>query len=240
MRTRKELQPFRFKRFQVRHERSAMKVGTDGVLLGAWCPADDARRVLDVGTGCGLIALMVAQRTPQAQIIAVDIDAESAAEAGTNFLTSPWAGRLRAVCVDFNEMAFTPRSFDLIVSNPPFFINSLPAPDAARSLARHAQSLSLSQLLGRSTELLKPDGVLSMITPSDLAPLVTEQAALASLHVVRRCDVMSAAGGEKKRTLWNLSPCCSGCAVETLCITDAEGHYTDDYKALTCDFYLNF
>ena len=109
---------FKFKRFAVVNDRSAMKVGTDGVLLGAWCPVDGAKRVLDVGTGCGVIALMVSQRNPTATIVGIDIDHDAIEEATANFGHSPWSERLTAIEGDFNEWT-TDEGFDLIVSNPP-------------------------------------------------------------------------------------------------------------------------
>ena len=116
---------FRFKQFEVVNDRTAMKVGTDGVLLGAWCPVAEARRVLDVGTGCGVIALMVAQRNRQALIEGIDIDQDSIAEARLNFANSPWNNRLTAIEGDFNDMDGDAR-YDLIVSNPPYFTNGAP------------------------------------------------------------------------------------------------------------------
>ena len=110
--------PFRFKQFTVQHQRSSMKVGTDAVLLGAWCELNGAQRVLDVGTGCGVIALMVAQRNADATILAIDIDPASVNEAQENFDASPWAERLHACRHDFNDLT-DDEGFDLIVTNPP-------------------------------------------------------------------------------------------------------------------------
>ena len=117
---------FRFKQFGVLNDKTAMKVGTDGVLLGAWCDVAGARRVLDVGTGCGLIALMVAQRNKGAAVTAIDIDDEAVGEARINIARSPWSDRVEALCVDFNDFA-AQEPYDLIVSNPPFFTEDVMA-----------------------------------------------------------------------------------------------------------------
>ena len=137
---------FRFKQFTIQHQRSSMKVGTDAVLLGAWCELDGARRVLDVGTGCGVIALMVAQRTTEADIWAIDIDSASVDEARENFLHSPWSDRLQVRQEDFNNLADAD-GFDLIVTNPPYYNENVLPPDAVRSAARHTHALSFDQLM---------------------------------------------------------------------------------------------
>src|SRR5574344_2567439 len=126
---------FRFKQFSVFQERCAMKVGTDGVLLGAWAKVDAANRILDIGTGTGLVALMLAQRST-AMITAVEIDEEAAIQAEENFCQSPWANRFEVVNSDITSYE-TDALFDVIVSNPPYFVDSLQCPDGQRSLARH-------------------------------------------------------------------------------------------------------
>ena len=135
---------FAFKRFTVRQPRSAMRVGTDGVLLGAWCdPAPADGRMLDVGTGTGVIALILAQRNPSARIDAVEIDEGGCLDAEGNFAASPWAGRLTLYRRPFADFAAgCPVRYDRIVSNPPYFVASLQSPDPARTAARHAESLS--------------------------------------------------------------------------------------------------
>ncbi|MBQ3910329.1 MAG: methyltransferase, partial [Muribaculaceae bacterium] len=156
---------FRFKQFGVLNDKTAMKVGTDGVLLGAWCNVTGARRVLDVGTGCGLIALMVAQRNQGAAVTAIDIDDEAVGEARVNVARSPWSDRVEALCVDFNDFA-AQEPFDLIVSNPPFFTENVMAPDQSRNVARHSVSLTMEQLIGNSKPLLAHGGRLAFIAPT--------------------------------------------------------------------------
>lgn len=143
-----------------------MKVGTDGVLLGAWAPADKAKRILDVGTGTGLIALQLAQRNPHARITAIEIDAAAAGQATENVSHSPWAGRVEVICHDFRD--YQPENrFDLIISNPPYFIDALKCPDEQRCTARHTGNLNYDLLFRRSASLLEEQGVVSIIIPAE-------------------------------------------------------------------------
>jgi len=164
---------FRFKQFTVRDESCGMKVGTDGVLLGAWTPLPNpCRRVLDIGTGSGLIALMLAQRLPSSTVLAIDVDEAAVAQAAENFQSSPWAERLQAEHVALQDLQTEP--FDLIVSNPPYFVDSLKNPDAQRRAARHTDSLSYEQLLSCSAQLLTEGGTLAVILPAEAeAPFLT-------------------------------------------------------------------
>lgn len=180
---------FRFKQFAVRQDRCPMKVGTDGVLLGAWAevrPGD--RRMLDVGTGTGLIALMLAQRSA-AWITAVDIDVECATQAAENFAASPWADRLDAVSVAVQR--YDPvEKFDLIVSNPPYYVDSLLSPDEGRNTARHAAGLPFGELAAAVVRLLSPGGRFALVLP----PVEMQRfrsAALGRLYPVRWTEVCS-------------------------------------------------
>ncbi|MDE7101628.1 MAG: methyltransferase, partial [Bacteroidales bacterium] len=155
----------------MKHHRSAMKVGTDGVLLGAWADLPSSGTVLDVGCGCGLIALMCAQRLSSAscafRIIGVDVDEGSIEDAGENFAASPWRGCLQAVQADFLSYAATlpAGSVDMVLSNPPYFSEDLLSPHARRNLSRHAESLPFGELLCRVQRLLKAGGTLAMVLP---------------------------------------------------------------------------
>ena len=228
---------FRFKQFAVRNDMSAMKVGTDGVLLGAWCPVNEAERVLDVGTGCGVIALMMAQRNHHAMIDAIDIDHEAIKEASLNFADSPWPGRLTAIEADFNDLDERQR-YDLIVSNPPFFTTGVLPTGDARTTARHTTSLTYRQLIEGSARLLSPDGTLALISPTDAAPDIIEAAAFASLPVRMQTRVIPVEGAAAKRTLWLLSRRALPYREDVITIACRDGSYTPQYIKLTGAFYL--
>jgi tRNA1Val (adenine37-N6)-methyltransferase len=158
--------PFRFRLFDIHHDKCAMKVGTDGVLLGAWCNIAGAERALDIGTGSGLIALMIAQRNPWCYIDAVEIDDASSRQAAGNVLQSPWKSRINIHHISFREFCSRSRDrYDLIVSNPPYFQNSLLNPEAQKSAARHASALPVSELITGVMDLLEPKGRYCMIMP---------------------------------------------------------------------------
>lgn len=228
---------FRFKKFTVLNDRTAMKVGTDGVLLGAWCPVDGARRVLDVGTGCGVIALMVAQRNSEAHIDGIDIDPGAIEEAAINFAASPWSERLTAIETDFNDMT-SPDRYDLIVSNPPYFTDSLLPPDAARTIARHTGALSYRQLIEGAAQRLTDDGMLAMISPTEAEGTIIETATFASLPVRNITRVIPVEGGAAKRILWLLSRRDMPYREDNLTIAHHDGTFTSEYIALTKEFYL--
>lgn len=228
---------FRFKQFQVVNDRTAMKVGTDGVLLGAWCPVDGARRTLDVGTGCGVIALMIAQRNQTTLIDAIDIDQASIEEATYNFAHSPWSDRLTASEMDFNVMDST-KSYDLVVSNPPFFDNGVLPDGDTRIRARHTTSLNYRQLIEGASRLLSNEGLLAIITPTDAESDIIEAAAFASLPVRSVTRVIPVEGARPKRTLWQLSHRRIPYREDTLTISQHDGTFTQEYIELTKAFYL--
>ena len=248
---------FDFKHFSLSNEKSAQKVGTDGVLLGAWTSLrGDERHILDVGTGTGVIALMLAQRSsPVVQgeskgspvIIALDIDAPSAKEAGNNFKASPWAGRMAAYEGDFrglgsdetHPLKFLAFPYDLIVSNPPYFVDSLKAPDPRRSNARHADSLSFDELNAAAADNLAPEGRLAVILPFAAATAFTRSASACGLFPSRRMQVSTLAGRSPVRILLEFSRSAAGCEEASLAIQDACG-FTESYRSLTRDFYQAF
>lgn len=232
---------FRFKQFSIEQERCAMKVGTDGVLLGAWCDLRDAdRHILDIGTGTGVIALMAAQRCPSAHITAIDIDQECVAQAAENISASPWSDRVEAVCGDIRSFEPAVR-FDHIVTNPPYFTSSLLPPDKARSVARHCTCLSFADIVAAADRLLAAEGRMSFILPCDAAD---ELIGLCGelFGVSRRCDVRSTPHSPVKRSMVELVRVSTGVTPvrEELVIQSAHETFTDDYKRLTRDFYLKF
>lgn len=230
---------FRFKQFTVRQERSAMKVGTDGVLVGAWASVRSSdRAILDIGTGTGVIALMMAQRAAEARIVGVEIDHESAAQARENIAESPWNDRVEvAECAVQNFVSA--EKFDLIVSNPPYFVDSLKCPDGSRNRARHTDTLSFAELMKAAERLLAPEGRFVVIVPAEAAMSVV---AAGRLHLVRRCDVRTKPMGLPKRVMLEFSPRYVGAAVrEELTVGDGtSGGYSPEYVALTREFYLKF
>lgn len=230
---------FRFKQFSVRNDKSAMKVGTDGVLLGAWADVAGAMRVLDIGTGTGLIALMVAQRC-NADIVAIEIDEDAATEANENFTSSPWSSRMVVVKDDFvNFSEKSNEQFDVIISNPPYFIDSLLCPDEKRGKARHSNSLSYKDLISGASRLLADSGTVFLITPSDVEAFIEKILENENLFVNEKVYVCPTVDSMPKRLMWRISKGVSECASSNLVIEKERHVYTDDYIALTHDYYLN-
>lgn len=175
-----------------------MKVGTDGVLLGAL--AEGGERILDIGTGTALVALMMAQRFASARITAIDIDADAVAQARDNVDASPFAGRIDIQLADFTAFPATTQ-YDSIVCNPPFFEDSLECPDAARSKARHAASLPFSALISKAAQLLTPDGRLTLIIPTDSMGRIEEECAYATLFIHKRLFIHTVERKAPKRVI---------------------------------------
>ena len=229
---------FTFKQFAIEQEDVAMKVGTDGVLLGAWADCSGAKRILDIGTGTGVIALMSAQRNTEAKIYAVEIDETATRRARSNFEMSPWAERLKVENCAVQE--FDPNEkFDLIISNPPYFIDSLLPPDAKRSTARHTHDLSFEELDKAVCRLLADGGKFALILPT---AEFEKYLSLTPLHLARRCDIHPTTGASTKRIMAEFSKSKTAEIVrETVTIErEKRGDYTDEYRTLTKDFYLKF
>jgi tRNA1Val (adenine37-N6)-methyltransferase len=233
---------FRFKQFSVAHNLCAQKVGTDGVLLGAWTDVPESvTHILDIGTGSGLIALMMTQKS-NAGIDAFDIDENACKQARLNFNNSLWEERLNVFHSSLQD--FIPnKKYDLIVSNPPFFENSLKPDKKERSWARHNDSLSIEDLIVYSKKMLKQEGRLSVIIPFEQKAAFLEIAAKNSFSLKRITNVRGTAASKIKRVLLES-------AFETelnfeiqeneLIIEESRNQYTSAYKNLTKDFYLNF
>ncbi|MDR2885535.1 MAG: methyltransferase [Rikenellaceae bacterium] len=241
---------FRFKQFAIEQSADAgMKVGTDGVLLGAWCALGEAQtRLLDVGTGTGVIALMLAQRAPWAAVDALDIDPACCARAAANVAASPWPERVKVINAPVQEYAAArlDAPYDHIVSNPPYFTESLLPPSPGRTSARHTVALTHSELFEAAATLLAPGGRLSVILPAEPAAAMAAAAPAHGFRLVRFTELYPRRGGTHKRTLQEFVKFHCACPVpppwrETLAIHEAESNeFTDDYKALTKDFYLKF
>ena len=231
---------FEFKQFRVEQHKSAMKVSTDSVLIGAWATIDLAQRILDVGTGTGVIALMMAQRS-LATVVAIEIEAEASQEARQNFIQSPWTERLSLLNDDFSVFANQKSlNFDLIVSNPPFFADSLKSKDKALATARHTDDLSHKQLLMGAKNLLAPNGLLSVILPYTCFSDFKEEARLIGFYLKRRTVVIPKIGKLPKRVLIELTLEACYPVLEELTVLDSNGDYTQEYKSLTTEFYPAF
>lgn len=234
--------PFRFKQFVVDDSACPMKVGTDSVLLGAWANLGNKRNILDIGTGCGLLALMAAQRS-QGEITGIDIDGQSTCSASLNFSNSPWAGRLRAVNISLQNylMHAENGSFDHIVTNPPFFNNSLKSPEQSRNAVRHTDTLPFSLLAEASAKLLSVSGHLSLVLPVTEGNLFILLAADAGLYLCRKTEVVPTAGKAANRLLLEFSRITQPPPDdEIIMLRDSDRKYTEEYISLTRDFYLNF
>lgn len=228
---------FAFKQFTVRHDRCAMKVGTDGVLLGAWTDLNRAHRILDIGTGTGLIALMLAQRCAEAQITAIDIDPEAIGQAHENIGASPWKDRVEATLQDI--CTYTDKNgFDTIVSNPPYFIDSLKCPDNQRNTARHTDTLDADRLIGKVAELLTPEGAFSIILPAEQTADLLRIAADKGLYPSRHTWVITRPGLAPKRVLMEFRKTPRTCQENELVIELDRHVYSEEYMALTREFYL--
>ncbi len=232
---------FRFKQFVIDDSGSEMKIGTDGVLLGAWANALQPENILDIGTGCGLIALMLAQRF-EAMVTGVEIESLAALQAIKNMDNSPWGNRIQIVNQSFqNFLEASDSCFDLIVCNPPFFSNSLKSNNSSRNLARHNDSLPASILLSGVSKLLSPDGIAAFILPFSDQEGFLQEVFLNKLYPARICEVSNSPNHPPKRILLEISkkePVC--CEKETLCIRNQENKYSIEYQNLTNEFHPDF
>lgn len=224
---------FEFKRFRVDDALCAMKVGTDGVLLGAWADVAASRRILDLGTGSGLVALMVAQRSAEAEILGIDVDADAVSQARRNFELSPWSERLTAEHCDV-RMLRTEQRFDHIVSNPPYFVETIESPNASRATARHSRHLGFRDIVDAAERLLVEGGRLSVILPTDVAAIFRREA-FERLWLSRQTDVVTKLGETPRRTMMEfrktLHPQNPRCHRLTM--------HSTEYRELVKDFYLN-
>jgi tRNA1Val (adenine37-N6)-methyltransferase len=229
---------FRFKQFTVWHDKCAMKVGTDGVLLGAWTNVSNANSVLDIGTGTGLVALMIAQRC-NAEILAIEIDKNAAVQAFKNKEQSPWKERISVMQADFKSFENDIR-FDLIVSNPPYFTDSLLPPDTKRSTARHTNELSYYELIRGASKLLSSKGEFSLIIPADVLAKIVEIAAIFDLYPIRQTNVLPKLDSLPKRVLISFSNKKNAKSPKPndLVIELARHQYTQEYIELTKEYYL--
>ena len=232
---------FQFRQFKIHQDRCLMKVGTDGVLLGAWAGVEGVKSILDIGAGTGLIALMLAQRAPAARVHGVELDEGSANQAAENASASPWSERIQIIHGSIQEYAESCSfPYDLIASNPPFFRNSLKSPDAGRNKVRHAETLPFADLLKAVAALLNPDGRFCLILPPSEARVFEEMALSFGLFATRICEVCSAPGKPPQRVLMQFEresrPLVK--EPELSLYTDRSAIRSAEYDYLTREFYL--
>lgn len=228
---------FTFKQFHIDHDRCAMKVGTDGILLGAWAPLDGVRRVLDIGSGSGLIALMLAQRSgPDCEITGVELDREAVTQARHNVLSSPWSARVRMEegAIQLHEA----QPYDLIVSNPPYFGAGQTFADPARAQARHRGALDSQDLLDSCARLLAPRGRVALVLPTALADEIISILPNYDLHELCYVAVITKEGKAANRVLLLLSRELNRYERDEIVIHSADGGYSNRYVQLTATFYL--
>ncbi len=235
------MKPFHFKQFKIYHEQS-FKVGTDGVLLGTWVNISGRQSVLDIGTGSGLIPLVIAQRTDKTTVIGVEIDELSFIEATKNVQASPWANRVSIINETIQLFAEKEEpKFDLVVSNPPYFINSLKSTNKKKNTARHTDSLSFEELLDATLKLLTTDGKLALVLPKTAGGLFITLAKQKGLYLTRLTEVRSKKDKPVERFLMEFSLKEKVLEQDELVIQfEKRNDYTPAYTALTKDFYTIF
>lgn len=232
---------FQFKQFSVKQDRCAMKIGTDGVLLGAWSPIpENVFSVLDIGAGTGIIALMIAQRSFAEQIDALEIDEEAYEQAVENFENSPWSDRLFCFHAGLDEFVEEPEDeYDLIISNPPFYTEDYKTENEQRDLARFADALPFEDLVEAADLLLSENGIFSVIIPYKEEEKIIALAKDFDLFPIKITRVKGTPTSEIKRSLLAFSRNISdNFPVDELIIETSRHIYTEEYIALTKDFYL--
>lgn len=231
---------FQFKQFYIKQDKCAMKIGTDGVLLGAWTLPLGAKYILDIGTGSGLIALMIAQKS-LSLIDALDIDSNAFNQAKENFVTSPWSDRLSCFDIAVQDYLIkTDKKYDLIISNPPYFINSPKSNTDARTTARHMdESLSPEDLARCVYNLLEDGGRFNVILPLREGNLFTTIAEKTRLYCNKLTRVYTKPDKSEKRLLMTFSKKRSEVETEKLYIQNDKGEYTQEFISLTSPYYTH-
>ena len=233
-----DARPFHFKHFSLFHHRSTMKVGTDAILLGRWVEVKPTDVVLDIGTGCGLLPLMLAQKGIK-QVDAVDIDKASVEEASINFEASQWHDQLRAYHSDIVD--FQPdKQYDLIISNPPFFNRYSKCDSDRKSRARHNDAgLSYSAICSVASRLMQPEGRFALVLPVNVMEAFMEEAKKAGLYLHRRMTIIPIEGKEPNRVNLELGfGKCPEIVEETFVIRDADMRFTAQYNEFLKEYYL--
>jgi tRNA1Val (adenine37-N6)-methyltransferase len=230
---------FKFKQFEVVHDQSPMKVGTDAVLLGSMVDLKHDVNALEVGTGCGIVALMLAQRFPEVQFTAIDIDRYASREAASNFQNSPWSDRLSVQKISFQDFAKENGNYyDHIISNPPFFEGDKLSIYPSRTKSRHSVYLSHQDFLESSTHLCHDKTKISLILPLDIAENFIQGAAYHSFHLLKSIKIFPKRSKAANRMIFTLSRQKGMLQRSELIIYDDFGHYSNAFQKLTDPFYL--
>ncbi|MBS1549653.1 MAG: methyltransferase [Bacteroidetes bacterium] len=228
------MKPFKFKQFQIQQSKSVFRVGTDGVLLGALSCVEGAKNILEIGTGTGLISLMLAQRNPDAMITALDIDENAVQLSDQNFKNSKFSSRLTSVCADFKSFQ-SEAQYDLIISNPPYF----PENDSEKDvLARQCVALDFSTLIQNSARLLSSEGRISIIIPTSVIAEIKRFALSEGLNLVRQINLFGVEGGEAKRGILEFSKAVHPVEIFDFVIEKSPRQYSDSYLELTKEFHV--
>ncbi len=228
------MKPFKFKQFEIRQSKNVFRVGTDGVLLGALADGNESSRVLEVGTGTGLISLMLAQRFSKAEFLGIDINEEAVELTKTNFENSPFKPRLNNILQDFKSFQ-TGDKFDLIVSNPPYFEASDSEKD---KIARQTVELNFSQLISKSAELLSENGIFSVIIPVEVGVDFIEIAKENRLFLIRRINIKGIETSSVKRLVLEFSSVEKDPEELEFVIEKSPRKYSDQYLELTKEFHV--
>ena len=229
---------FRFRQFSVEDTQSTLRVGTDAMLLGSWANPGNSKKIIDIGTGCGVLALMMAQKS-EGMIEAIDIDQASVIEALTNFAHSPWASRISAINASLQEFSRQVKAdYGFIITNPPYFTRSLKSPSARVNQTRHDETLTLAELAGAVSRLLASDGCFALILPAEAADRFQIACADNGLFPSRILIVFPKPSSPAKRVLIEFSKNKIEFPLNAeLTILDASGKYTPEYLSLTGCFH---
>ncbi|MDE5836278.1 MAG: methyltransferase [Paramuribaculum sp.] len=229
---------FKFKKFSISDSAGAMKIGTDGVLLGAWAPVEGIHRAIDIGCGTGLISIMLAQRGVE-DVIGIEIDKRASIEASNNIANCEWKENISVINSDVTSIDLSIYSPDLIVSNPPFFSDSLHCNDETRRIARHEGNLNYRSLIELSSRALGGNGLLAFISPIEREHDIVFYASMNKMFVYRQTFVKTVSSKNPKRILWLLGKKICSTVDDVIQIKTASGEYSIDYINLTKDFYIH-
>ncbi len=231
------MEPFQFKKFSLKHGLSPMQIGVDSMLLGAWTDVSNCKKVLDIGTGCGILSFMCAQSNENAHITGIDISDSAVLEANENRINSPWSNNIHFELGNLKN--YVPKQrFDLIITNPPFFNKqSLQSPNSERAKARHMEELELEDIFKFTHEHLAPNGRLSMVLPFDEFQKVQQMTCKYKFRINRLATVKPKVEKDAHRILVEIGTDPNKLDVSELVIRDLDNTYTPEYQALTQDFY---